>query len=447
MSEPRTELGIDYQTVTTAERNTASIETRINTFQAAPSEVMTWNFAQDPLLEDLTWYKIVHQKLGSSQAFEAYASASTNKNRLYADGAAILVASVGFPEIPFGKAGSSLPTLEQFYFKETPEHMIGNKDAPLSPDDIIRLSLNRLTFRKLSVDDLQQLFTAAEMLQTSISFGKPVESPKNPKLTNHSFNAFYALQIYRTIVNKADVSTDPEVQLLGLRAKRALFANAVTQIRYNPDGFPDYEEGTRQDAYLEYIGALEKFFLQGNIKNLNAPETRGLLHEMLWVLDANLYLDHQGNKDWFIYPSTLAQDAPQIGYPKGNRGFDYRVQTNWSNRLLVQLKSKGQVYHNKKYHPLIRVLNETHFNDTNPNRLAARFKIFRRFLEQPTDESWNQARGFLLGSATDFIDDITRIDNPIAHSDRLAHAYQRDLPKNKSARRRIIKAQQKSRIQ
>lgn len=444
MAEPRTDLAIDHQTVSASEQRTSGTELRIKLYQARPEEVLTWNFAQDPILETMAHLKFRHQRAGDTSAYEEYRSISNSKNQVYSAGAALLTASVAYPEIFTDEPRNLHAKLEGVFLRDVPKDQIANIDAPLSPDDIIKVSLNRITFKNLSYDDLYRLFIAADMLNSSASFGIPQQSPYNSRATNHLVDLFYANEIYRAIANKTFSSSDRRMQLLGLKAKRALFSESITQSRSHKQNSPEnqYQGEDPKQAYKEYIEGIERVFLDTPGINLNTPENRGALHEILWLLDTNLYLDHKGENGWYVIPSATAQDAPQIGYPQGNRGYDYRVQTkSWNQRTFIQLKSKEQGFYKKKYHPLIRVVGERNFRDINPGRLAMKLRAYRRYLEQPTDEIWQQASGYILDSVREFVDEITRAGGSIEHSDRLAQAYRgsQELPKNKGARRRALK--------
>lgn len=445
MSEPKGDLTIDHQTVSASEQKVTAIELRIRTFQASPKEVMAWNFAQDPLLETMTHLKIRHHK-GEAAAFDEYKKISTSKNRVYESGASLLVASVAYPEIFADQPSKVFKRLDEVFLRDISKDQVVNKDAPLSPDDIIKVSINRLMFKGLTYDDLYKIFIAAEMLKSALSFGVPQQSPhsNDSNVTNHHIDSFYANELYRTIVNKSSNNPDRRTQMLCLKAKRALLSDSIIESRSQKSNeLPNSNKDKDQhEAYMDYINGIEKIFLKDTNINLNSPENRGMLHEFLWYLDANLYLDHNGKNDLYVFPAFSAQDAPQIGYPQGNRGYDYRVQTNrWTQRMFIQLKSKDQVFRKKTYHPLIRVLNEQSFQDINPVRLAKKLRSYRAYLEQPSEKSWQLANRFILNSVREFFGNSISDEIGSEHSERLLKVYRnaRELPKNKSARRRMLK--------
>jgi hypothetical protein len=72
---------------------------------------------------------------------------------------------------------------------------------------------------------------------------------------------------------------------------------------------------------------------------------------------------------------------PIVGRPKLRRGIDAKIAfISKDISFPIQLKS-GTNQKDKKYHPLIKVVNEQNFQDINPGRLHKKLEAYRRLLD------------------------------------------------------------------
>jgi len=133
------------------------------------------------------------------------------------------------------------------------------------------------------------------------------------------------------------------------------------------------------------VDGLETTFLgeQGLLSNptISRQFKKGLLFELAWVLDAQILSDIKYNSDVQISPSSSFDDMPIVGRPKLRRGIDAKIAfISKDISFPIQLKS-GTNQKDKKYHPLIKVVNEQNFQDINPGRLHKKLEAYRRLLD------------------------------------------------------------------
>lgn len=443
----RKDLAGDYTRVSGTEMARQPVEDNIQFYAATAQEIVNWYFAKDPLSE-FEILQFIKYKNGDLKARDDHAFWDEYRNVAYEKAGAALVAQTIFPEFYTDGLDKGYDRLEEAFFQEIPKEEIVDPDAVLSPDDIMGLAFRKIDNMGLSNEQLKNLFLAAEMFSFASTLGEARKTHLD--LSSHTVDWYMSMRLFELISDRALKSADLNTRILGVKAEWQKISPSIAVSKTKVEHLkPKIYKDAEQQLYLEMISALETAFLADSGVNLNAGDIRGQLHELIWFLDFNILLRHEdAGNNFMILPARSFQDAPRIGYPQNNRGFDYHVNDVWGKtNLLIQLKSKEQPYKKKTYHPLITVIGEKNFSDTDQRRLSYKLNAYRSFIETGSEQSWQNAKRYILGSVSEFWQTLP-LEQPSV-PERLVSAYEngQNLPKNKSARRRLMKDLKKRGLQ
>lgn len=170
------------------------------------------------------------------------------------------------------------------------------------------------------------------------------------------------------------------------------------------------DQETRRDnpshakAGLQHmVDTLRFIFLDGKaLEAMSVGEAKGLLHELLWMVDANmLALSNPGYSDISVHPSRLYSDHPMINNPDLYHGIDYVVSRGVDKRMLdmtghicahsYQLKSGSQ--DGKTYHPSITLaIDEDFRGDLDKRRLITRLNMYSKLITSGFQDSHEMKR-------------------------------------------------------
>lgn len=435
------DLHVDYKRVNNAESRMSLMGQKIRTCEASQSEIINWYYSQDPLYEAQTDLWFIYD-LGRKDAGTELLRQRNLKYITFERGADILIAGTVFPELFTEGSFKGRQKLDAMMTKEAPSWMIGNGDreAPLSLDDIVNFSINKMRFRSYSLDDLKKLYIAADMITMASNIGD-VRLNLEDRQKTRKIHQTLASEIYHTVYEHAIESTDFETKVLGLKAKWMYTGINIPYAKIIKDSQEtDLYKNEEQTMCLDMINAIEKVYLNQDSMDLSKGELRGSLHELIWFLDFSMLSLHENENSIVALPAWFFQDAPKIDYPKNNRGYDYQIQNIVNGAIMfLQLKSKEQPHFRKDYHPLITVVTEKNFNDFQKNRLRAKLNKYRDFIETGSEEAWDLASTYLLGSVNEVWNKLHNQKDNIRDQTKTAYLETQRIPKNKSARRRLMK--------
>lgn len=336
---------------------------RILEGSASPMEIKQWSLRQDPL--DQTFFQELMRAMG-----------------------------------PFGVSKIFKKRLDEVWIKEKASTILLNSAGiDTSGESELEARQRRVSDGSLSKDDIDSLIISEELLHQSLDHLRTIISlPQVTSLIIDPDPRYKNLEerirideskIIRIDHYLLDRLLDPNIsderlQILGLEK---LFQMAGT-ISY------DYDSPTlsteRKERLLTMVNELERVFLQNKVlsePSLPKSDIKGLLHELIWVLDARLFLLMSGDDKTTVLPTMTFQDMPKIGKPQEKRGADILIE-NPSNltQFYVQLKSSPNQNH-KPYHPFIYRAEEQNFQDTNPGRLAKKIKLYRDYIKSGFDSN------------------------------------------------------------
>jgi hypothetical protein len=143
---------------------------------------------------------------------------------------------------------------------------------------------------------------------------------------------------------------------------------------------------TLGDDLVKLINTVSYVFIDKGLidtKKYRKATIKGLLHEAMWFIDANMLIASRPDQFCTTAISASAHrfDRPIIGFPEQPRGFDCGiadVSDKMLNTQLINLKS-GDKYL-KEYHPRVKPVVETGF-DIGERSLLAKLAAYRRIID------------------------------------------------------------------
>lgn len=364
------------------------IEDKIMSTRATPEQVIEWAYAQDPLSEDFVrgltsveeglkipekylkkagldelgaWIilsksgDVISPFQGDSGVYDVTYGFSEDKiERLYLSASLLLEAGARLDA-----ANSYLPTMSEivdFPLGQHPELADSVKSKVKSAQDYCRrvLSMPEWTnVEKRKQRNAEIGLNIMEKLADGLSYAQPLK-PETIQI------------LLKALWTRANYAFSAD----GLTAKdrKTILKKMINGIDY---------------AFLEKHGILAD-------PNVAKSSKKGILFEFLWTLDAQMLLAITGDNDTRVVPANSFFDAPKVGKPELKRGVDVIIRnTKKGFEYVVQLKSSGQ-QDPLRYHPLINVVSEQNFQDTNPGRLHLKLEAYRKFLESGFGEKEGQ---------------------------------------------------------
>ena len=438
------DLQIDYEKVNNAESRMDIVGDKVRACTASPSEITDWYFSQDPLYEAQSNLLLFHDS-GHKNAGTELLRQRHLKYLAYERGAGILIGATVFPELFTEGSFKGWQKLDDLMTKGAPSWMIKDREARLSLDDIVNFSIERMRFKSFTLDELKALYIAADMITMASNIGD-VRQGREDRHKTQKLLQVMAGEMYLKIYEKTMASSDFSTKTLGLKAKW-MASGIIIPYATNIDlDKPNPFEEEKKNYLVEMIEAMEKVYLGQEDIDISKGELRGGLHELIWFLDFCMLSIHEDDNTIVALPSWFFQDSPKIDYPENNRGYDYQIK-NLANDTFIFLQLKSKEPHFKKdYHPLVTVVHEKNFNDFQKNRLRSKLKRYKEFIETGSEESWKLASPYILGSVHEVWSKVHSLRDNLRDQTKSTYLETR-VPKNKSARRRLMKDLKKRGIQ
>lgn len=439
-----------------------NLEDSILSFRANSQDIVSWYFSQDPLQEAEGMAAAVANRTGNPEIAGRVKGQYFLRALAYEKAAATLVADVFVPEVFEKGSAAWYEEMDKLFSKEAPE-IIANPDAHLSVDDIIGFCLiKKGEGRNYSNGQLQQLFLAAEMLTVAAVAKEPrlVRLANGRETTAESIDLLFGRKIFNLIhQTTATEREDTERMLLGIDSAWNVYASLAAQRNvslFSGDTEHKQQYDSMEQMCLNFMTThLEGVFIQGGLlkKDKFTKEIQGKLHELVWLLDALMFLRIKGDHSINVFPTVSFQDRPIIGKPDVNRGFDFFMYNLPSeNHRFVQLKSIPNPRSKKSYHPLISTYYEQNFQDVNPGRLHLKMEAYRKLIAagfHGDERDTKRAMDYILPSVQEALGDF--IQNPEGAYQRMEELYQitdRDpmgIALNRATRRELQRAVKRQR--
>lgn len=405
-----------------------------------PEEIESWYLSHDPIGE------VAEKHFDRSR--HGYDTKGLNDERYlyapmaYASGAVILAASVTFPELfQDEESAQNWPdSLDPLFIEwaeksgieiDKPENKIHDAEAmALVLDALPSVDLNNDQVRRLAIaTDMFSLAYAGILDVAQSGFVYPRSNYDTMRTTARMWrgysNELSVILAKKTLVNHSgELSFDDSLRY-GLKHMWTHNLRTASEIQEMQGA----EENISVIA-LTMIRVIQDVFVDGRAleKADNRGEWKGMLHELIWPIDAYmLKLAWPDKYDGIsVTPASIYQDEPRNGYPTLRRGFDYTVRTPYS-ATAIQLKSNDTP--TKEYNPKIKVLKEKNFQDASMPRLRAKMAAYRKAVEaNPFDRTLMQqvTDKFVLGTVRQEMGENADVIS--AERDRRAEAA-RDLRK------------------
>ena len=407
-------LDKDLQTVTQAENANGHKDVFFTKLLDGflPEEIEEWYLSQDPLNE--TEKEKIKQFRESGDSFGIFRE-DIHRTSLYATAASLMVSSVAYPEIFVDRetAKDWHSILDEEFMRQCQEDEtpIINADEPLSRKSIIYMGLNHIveSGKKLNPLDTRRLAMASEMLEQSSSIKQALINTFTKagldmdmimelmypeyKMQEQGFQAGvhedYALSkvVYDLlaieVMKQNPVVIDDSLKYI---LKRGWGASAHILGDAEVNRSDEKKQHHAQDTMLRMTKMLESIFVEtGVLRGSQRGEWKGLLHELIWLLDGYmLVLSDDRYSGINLMPTREPEDAPRVGRPQLRRGYDYKMGVaNDKDAHYIQLKSGSR--EGSDYHPRIIVIREENFQDANTKRLSAKLRAYQKVLESQFD--------------------------------------------------------------
>jgi hypothetical protein len=258
--------------------------------------------------------------------------------------------------------------------------------------------------QRLQKEALDKLFISAEMsyeafrkIKIGVESLYPIDLQKtyglHPEFNNFSDRmehdlgyASDALETIQGIAFNPNKPRDPEILMLGIRAGWELINTRVLRTK---EPSPEKEKKKREKYLMQVTNMYRNVFLGKNgLLNNNAISStiKGELYELMWILDANIFLLMRDDLETYVTFASHHEDMPWVGKPKLRRGFDITINNTKTDALYyIQLKS-SPTQAEKSYHPAITLVHETNFQDINPGRLHLKLLAYKKLIDSGFSE-------------------------------------------------------------
>lgn len=273
----------------------------------------------------------------------------------------------------------------------------------VTPYDTIHGALNIISPMRLSVEELKALGVGAELVSSSLTWWQAVAIMMCDANEQAYSRDEYVLEIMRsrealtvgtlfeiqnTITKKAVLEDFPSCEPAETleRASMGLKAKWRTNSTLLHPMFRLYDTELSTLALAEMVEGVDVVFLQNDLLDFRKypkKEVKGLLHELMWLLDAGMLLLSRPDELQTVYisPSAMRFDRPIIGRPKLLRGVDYGLMSiaDDAEAQLINLKSgHGDT---RSYHPRVKTVKEENFLDINRGRLTNKIAAYRAIID------------------------------------------------------------------
>lgn len=431
------ELKLDNQKVTNSLPTNEELEA-ILTLRASPDEIIDMYYRFDPLnaFENSRFAQLFEEQYALSIINRVEWMNDLTDDATVAENAGItLLASVVAPELLKDASASSW---SRALIHNQPD--ISKDTTGLGIEEVVPYLYSKLLHKpELSKDDLVRLSISVDYMNAALSryhaFSSTANNPnvqvdesiKNlflSKIANYS----KATNRIADLVSKEALSikySDNE-EILDIGMKMGLFSTfgmASSGLQYSDR--IEYVRDAMELALPLYLKSSvqiirDRYFnLPSEQRKVIKGDSKGPLHESLWLLDINFILIQNWCTMPYAHsiPALPRTDMPKIGYPNLKRGFDQTIilrknPSTFSDRMIpVQLKSSSTNNHGPEYHPGISLVTEDNFQDVDLRRLDAKLKAYEQWLEHGTqqDEYTDRVMRYTLKSSRDFIETVKSV--------------------------------------
>ncbi len=442
----------DRQLVNTTTGN-GELEARILLGEASPEGVLHWYFNRDPMYEQKT-VSLMKELKNNALAYEEHKLTEfPRESRLHESAGTTLLASACFPGAFKQQQTDWIGYIAQLHNLNLPDAQ-HNFEAQRIIRTLCLKSVHDNAVNAQSYQTMHQLVLGSELLLMSSRIYTPASAlslvgdydpDRSYKLRMES-QMFYKEVIKRTL----DGKLPQEVLLLGLKAKVTSVADFLYGVfTYGQvPVYSDEDKTQRRQTVARFIGDLRRVLVgnqdsKGLLWGKTSAELRGELHEIIWFLDAVMWIEETDLRNLNVFPACENENRPTVGYPHFNRGFDFMLINSMNTDILkIQLKSSLNPRRKKDYHFQILEVREENFQDINPRRLNAKLERYLGLLNRTHEQDKSDVlQKYILPSVSQTIPDFN--SGKFISSEDLEEVYG-GKPKNKGVLRRQKKLRKKA---
>lgn len=413
-------LAEEFSHVVDAQNQSDHLKHRIFDLSATPDEVLQWYFARDPYIDSDTFLidAVMRQRVEDSETSKILVNDTVNEPTYVLIGGTLLAASFIIP-----KAFESVDPIERKelftqYFIDCRRFQEITCPPNLTTAQALLLTCAATLNNIYDFDetDAENMFIAAEMLANGAAGRNGFKKFTKVSELDAQFNEIASVlsrKLYEIVANFSTEGSERRelsdaVRMLGMTASLNIAERTMGASMRTLAG----EGLVRADADFAYMVTrlLNSIFYDetGIEQRLRTPQVKGPLHEVIWFIDAYVLRRMHPEKygDIRMNPSYLRDDAPEVGYPRLNRGYDF-VVSNGVAQDYVQNKSGSS---KTEYHPAITVLEEVNFLDiTNGGkRLRNKLTAYQEWVVNDCDPSMiSKLEKYILPTVRTEMDDMT----------------------------------------
>ena len=271
-----------------------------------------------------------------------------------------------------------------------------------TPYDTISQMLISLGEAPLSTEALTQLSMGGEMISSSLTWlqhsmimyydvnpegymNDTLVSTINDHFQTNTLTSSFAVQaaVTREAIEKSEhVSPEEKLErtLLGLKAQwrsAAIFLHPTIRNK-NPE--------VAVETLTAMVESLSDTFIKRDMLNTKQyPKNviKGMLHELLWMLDAFMIMLARPEEypTTHLSPSGARLDRPVIGRPTAIRGIDFAMADTDDREKYQLINLKSGNGNTRDYHPRIKIVNEGNFQGWQKGRLINKLAHYSKILE------------------------------------------------------------------
>jgi len=366
---------------------------RIGRFEAMPEGVEDWHFSADPLNGALILALDIATARNDPETHAAIRREMLKEQMLTERGSMTLLASVLYPDIFDHARKTGQPWIDGF--------RLGYLDTEPTQRQLFDVLQQRMLAQPLNVDveNGQRLLLAAEMMRagagallTTLSTARAngAEAPADTERLLLDENNFAHL-LFKIVAGQARAVKSehgaPEVvDAMRMRGLKAQMFHAATFMSVDFIERADLQDAADSE-FIELVSLIKHALCNFDdpiTRRLNTNDVRGVLHEVMWFVDAYVLRRLQPGVygDVRVMPAMSHEDAPRVGHPSQKRGIDMRVRYRDLHDK-IQLKSRRGKYSSVEddYSGVIIKLCEQNFQDVQPRRLLGKLNTYLRWAE------------------------------------------------------------------
>jgi hypothetical protein len=415
-------LAEEFSRVVDAQNQSNHLKHRIFDLSATPDEVLQWYFTRDPYIDNdaLVFEALKRHKEEDSEPSKILINDMVNEPTYVLIGGTLLAASIIIPKAFDSEDPIERKKIFAQYFSDCRRFNEITCPPNLTSAQALLLTcastLNAIY--EFQESDAENIFIAAEMLANGAGgregFGKLTSTTELDAQFNEIAKKL-SRKLYEQVASFGTEASGRRelsdgVRMLGMTASLNI-AERTMGASMNTLTSEGLVNADSDFAYL-VTRLLNTIFYDetGLDQRLRTPPVKGPLHEIIWFIDAyvlrRMHPEKYGNIR--MNPSYLRDDAPEIGYPRFNRGYDF-VVSNGVAQDYVQNKSGSS---KTEYHPAITVLEEINFLDiaNGGKRLRSKLTAYQKWItEDCNPEMIPILEKYILPTARTEMDDMTTL--------------------------------------